>query len=383
MSDFAPDAPLSEVEWRVQGKIDRAGGVQVVAYLDAPTVSRLLDEWVGPSRWRDHYEPTGKPGTMWCHLSIKFDDEWITKEDIGTASDMEADKGLVSDAFKRVAMRKWGVGRNVFALPVLRITRFRQVERQGKDPMAYLTDESHAEIARLLKARGFDEAAEQTRVGVVDSETVDVHETLLSELDGLLVEAEQVGAQGDPAKARSYARQSPEHARKAIETVQQAIEAAAGGGREGPPPAAPDQCDICGATEGIDDHDLTAHRKAQQAQDSEREGGGASTVTDASNGQPPAEPSGDTGEDAGPEPASSPDTREAPWQRAERLGLGPADVMLEIRNIVEDLKREGHDVRPPANRKKIDVGTCDPKILQVFGEFLDLVEQRLGEKVGA
>ena len=168
-TDRAPDAPLDQVEWRVQGKIDRGGGVTVVAYLDGPTVSGLLDEWVGPFRWKDHYEPAGKAGTMWCHLSVQDEDgNWITKEDLGTASDMEADKGLVSDAFKRVAMRKWRVGANVFDLPILRITRFRQVERQGKEPQAYLTGESHEEIKQQLTRLGFDQAAQATRVATAE-----------------------------------------------------------------------------------------------------------------------------------------------------------------------------------------------------------------------
>ena len=163
MSDKAPDVPLDQVEWRVQGT-PANGSVSVVAYLDAPTVADLLDGWVGPFRWRDHYEPVGKEGALWCHLSVKSEDgEWITKEDLGTASSMEADKGLVSDAFKRVAMRKWGVGRNVFALPVLRIRKFRQYQKNGKDQAA-LTGESAVEIQQRLTALGFEDAAKQTRV---------------------------------------------------------------------------------------------------------------------------------------------------------------------------------------------------------------------------
>ena len=167
MTDKAPDVPLEQVEWRVQGT-PANGSVSVVAYLDGPTVGDLLDEWVGPFRWRDHYEPVGKEGALWCHLSVKSEDgEWITKEDLGTASAMEADKGLVSDAFKRVAMRKWGVGRNVFDLPVLRISKFRQYERNGKQQAA-LTGESAVEIQQRLTALGFEDAAKQTRVAAVD-----------------------------------------------------------------------------------------------------------------------------------------------------------------------------------------------------------------------
>lgn len=170
----APDVPLDEIEWRIDGDIDGGGGVRVVCYLDAPTVTRLLDEWVGPWRWSDRYEPSGKEGSMWCHLSVADPDGvWVTKSDLGTASNFEADKGLVSDALKRVAMRKWGVGRNVFDLPLLRLPegKFRKYESRGATKAA-LTDESLRWIAAELRRLGHDDAAkaaESTPVATQDT----------------------------------------------------------------------------------------------------------------------------------------------------------------------------------------------------------------------
>ena len=169
MTSKAPDVPLDKVEWRIQGS-PANGSVSVVAYLDAPTVADLLDDWVGPFGWKDAYEPVGNGDkALWCLLSIKHEDEWVTKVDLGVPSNMEAAKGLVSDAFKRVAMRKWGVGRNVFDLPVLRIKKFRQYQKGGKD-MAALTGESAVEIKERLKALGFEDAAKQTRVAADEPE---------------------------------------------------------------------------------------------------------------------------------------------------------------------------------------------------------------------
>lgn len=162
MADMAPDAPLDEVEWRIDGKVDAGGGVRAVPYLEAPTVSRLLDEWVGPWRWRAAYEPTGKQGSLWCHLSVAHPDgEWITKTNLGVSSAFEPDKGIVSDAFKRVAQRDWGVGRNVLALPILRLPKgkFRAVDDRNGVTQGYMTDESLQWIAAELKRRGFDDAA--------------------------------------------------------------------------------------------------------------------------------------------------------------------------------------------------------------------------------
>lgn len=112
----APDAPIAEVEWRVDGK-PNGNRCRYVPYLSATTVARLLDEWVGPANWKDDYEPSHLGKALWGIVSVKFDGEWITKRDVGVPSNFEAEKGTVSDAFKRVACIKWGVGRNVYSLP--------------------------------------------------------------------------------------------------------------------------------------------------------------------------------------------------------------------------------------------------------------------------
>lgn len=121
----APDVPLDDVIWRVDSEpYDRDGRTvcRFVPYIDSRIAARLLDEWVGPERWRDEYEPTTLNGkeALFCHLSVRADDgEWLTKVDVGVAPNNEAQKGIVSDAFKRVASIKWGAGRNVYDLPTL------------------------------------------------------------------------------------------------------------------------------------------------------------------------------------------------------------------------------------------------------------------------
>lgn len=164
MTGHAPPAPLDQIEWRVQGRIDRGGGVQVVAYVNATTVATLLDEWVGPFNWSDTYEHDPASKGLWCSLSLRKDGDWVTKRDLGMPSDMESEKGLVSDAFKRCATIKWGVARNVYGLPVLRITQFHKAERSGRDPMAYLTEASEREIRDLLRRKGFHDLAEASKV---------------------------------------------------------------------------------------------------------------------------------------------------------------------------------------------------------------------------
>lgn len=171
----APPAPLDKVQWRAQGNPSSNGRVLVVPYLEVPTVSELLDEWVGPFGWWDEYQQAGD-GVMWCKLTIAHPVTGVerSKRDVGTASNYEPEKGLVSDAFKRVAMRKWRVGHNVYDLPNLWIRSYELVRGSNNRDQVRLTRHAKDEIKALLKRQGFDEAAEKTRVDVdVADDTAD------------------------------------------------------------------------------------------------------------------------------------------------------------------------------------------------------------------
>ncbi len=89
-----------------------------IAYIDARDVMNRLDEVVGCFNWQDTYDIL-PDNTCLCHLSIRFGDEWITKQDVGGESDQkESDnrrKSSVSDALKRTAV-KWGIGRYLYSI---------------------------------------------------------------------------------------------------------------------------------------------------------------------------------------------------------------------------------------------------------------------------
>lgn len=103
-------------KWKVQTA--KEWGCECVAYIDARDVMDILDEVVGPTNWQDSFREVG--GKMYCTLSIKVDYDWISKEDVGTPSNMDADKGEASDAFKRAAV-KWGIGRFLYDLGTERV----------------------------------------------------------------------------------------------------------------------------------------------------------------------------------------------------------------------------------------------------------------------
>lgn len=103
----------TDIKWRVGSVNKEKTKALPLAYIDARTVMERLDSAVGAANWQDKYEFHGSRTI--CYLSIKIGDEWITKADGAGNSDVEADKGAISDAFKRAAV-KWGMGRELYEL---------------------------------------------------------------------------------------------------------------------------------------------------------------------------------------------------------------------------------------------------------------------------
>jgi hypothetical protein len=114
MIDFAAlvaPFPPAAVSWRVGStNQDKTKGM-ALAYIDARDVMERLDAVCGPAGWQRSYPHAGAKTV--CRISIKVGDEWIGKEDGAGDSDVEAEKGALSDAFKRAAV-SWGIGRYLY-----------------------------------------------------------------------------------------------------------------------------------------------------------------------------------------------------------------------------------------------------------------------------
>lgn len=91
-------------------------GCSLLLYKNARVDMDLLDETVGAMNWkRQHSRDNAN-----CTVSIFDPDksEWISKEDTGTESNTEAEKGLASDSFKRACVN-WGIGRELYTAPFI------------------------------------------------------------------------------------------------------------------------------------------------------------------------------------------------------------------------------------------------------------------------
>lgn len=97
---------------------NKAGAVyaSLLLYKDARVDQRLLDETYGPMNWQRSHEIID--GNLYCTVSV-WDDKksiWVSKQDVGTESNTEKEKGQASDSFKRACFN-WGIGRELYTAP--------------------------------------------------------------------------------------------------------------------------------------------------------------------------------------------------------------------------------------------------------------------------
>jgi len=113
------DLKANEIDCRISQVTEK--GVALLLYKDARVDQNILDETVGPYNWQREHE--FKDGKLYCKVSIwdKDKTQWIYKEDVGTESFSEAEKGQASDSFKRACFN-WGIGRELYTAPFIWIT---------------------------------------------------------------------------------------------------------------------------------------------------------------------------------------------------------------------------------------------------------------------
>lgn len=117
------DLREDEIEVRVAQATEY--GVTLLLYKNARTDMDILDETVGQANWQNRFYE--HKGILFCSLGINVhykeplkDPCWIWKDDAGTESNTEAEKGNASDARKRAGFA-WGIGRELYTSPVIKI----------------------------------------------------------------------------------------------------------------------------------------------------------------------------------------------------------------------------------------------------------------------
>jgi len=108
------DLKAEEIDCRIATV--KENGLSLLLYKDARVDMDILDETVGNMNWkRSHTRDNAN-----CIIEIwdKDKNQWISKEDTGTESFTEKEKGLASDSFKRAGFN-WGIGRELYTAPFI------------------------------------------------------------------------------------------------------------------------------------------------------------------------------------------------------------------------------------------------------------------------
>lgn len=148
---LAAPFPPDRVSWRVGAtNKDKTKGM-ALAYIDARDVMERLDEVVGPGCWQNDYPHAN--GKTVCRIGIllargvtlgsDYWDGWVWKADGAGDTDHEAEKGALSDAFKRAAVR-WGIGRYLYDLD----SPWVAIEQRGKSYA--IADSEYAKLRAVL-----------------------------------------------------------------------------------------------------------------------------------------------------------------------------------------------------------------------------------------
>lgn len=138
-------------KWRIQSINEYKA--TCVAYVDARDVMDRLDQVFGVDGWEDYYYESD--GKLFCKLTCHFQSGAITKSDTGSESNVEKDKGLASDTFKRAAV-KFGVGRFLYSLgiedlKVKKHTNGKNYPSDDKGNILWSTADLNAYISRKNK----------------------------------------------------------------------------------------------------------------------------------------------------------------------------------------------------------------------------------------
>lgn len=110
------DLRADEIDCRVATCSDK--GCSLLLYKDARVDMNILDEEFSMLGWQREHQLIGD--RLYCTVKVrdKSTGEWISKQDVGTESYTEKEKGQASDSFKRACFNI-GIGRELYTAPFI------------------------------------------------------------------------------------------------------------------------------------------------------------------------------------------------------------------------------------------------------------------------
>lgn len=107
-----------EIECRVSEIAKNGSFLKLLLYKTARTDAAKLDEAFGMNNWQNDYRVLD--GKLYCGIGVRTDKDWVWKWNVGTESNMEAEKGQASDAMKRAGF-VLGIGTELYSAPEIKI----------------------------------------------------------------------------------------------------------------------------------------------------------------------------------------------------------------------------------------------------------------------
>ena len=149
----------AEIECRI-GTINEKG-LSLLLFKDARVDQKILDETYTPLGWRRSHQAID--GNLYCTVEVWDEDkkQWVGKQDVGTMSYSEKEKGQASDSFKRAGFN-WGIGRELYTAPFIWIpaAKAKVYQKGGR----YATNEWFS-----VKSIGYNNDREIAALEIVDS----------------------------------------------------------------------------------------------------------------------------------------------------------------------------------------------------------------------
>lgn len=126
-----------DIECRIASCKD--GKTTILLYQETRNCMKHLDAMFGTFGWQIDYH---QAGDMIIATMSVWDDEkqqWISKSDTGSASNIEADKGFCSNCLKRCAVQ-FGLGRELYTAPRITIDNSNKYAQYSVASISYTDD---------------------------------------------------------------------------------------------------------------------------------------------------------------------------------------------------------------------------------------------------
>lgn len=138
-----------------------SSGASLLLYKDARVDMAILDEVYGSGYWKREHQLIGD--RLYCTISVwnKEIGQWVSKQDVGTESYTEKEKGQASDSFKRAGFNI-GIGRELYTGPFIWVTDIKTTEKNGK----YVTNDRFK-----VKEIEYNSNREISKLTIVNSKT--------------------------------------------------------------------------------------------------------------------------------------------------------------------------------------------------------------------